>query len=690
MMIPSEMPCLSQPRGENGHGNSHFGDGSSVFQNAEQLMRSQLFGQQLPQMGSDQMQMLQSLQQQFGQKQKEEQNKMLTDSADSARREVPQLVQELQLNILQQTHLMQQGEKPKSSAILQQMQSKQQQLMAQLQLAQHAITLNMLVQNQGGKNEEVKQEHRDRHRSDTYSSDGSLKENQSNNTQISPPAWIHGNRGSSEDLTPLKRETGDKDNDLDKENMLYSNGQCRWPGCERDCPSAEAWKSHMSHEHGLNDKSTAQARVQMQIVTQLEVQLKKEKIRLAAMMKHLHPKTANTKEERQSPEPKRFRPESPPMSLNVLPKMTVPELLKDSSPSIQLPHYSNPLAHLMSLTPNSPSMSPLAALNSSASINMSMHTPTSANIRSTLHPKSEYSPTILPDSHRRRVTHHDRGNPNLDPEEDLAKNRDFYRVQDVRPPYTYAALIRAAILEAPYQQLTLHDIYNWFTTTFCYFRRNAASWKNAVRHNLSLHKCFKRVENVKGAVWTVDDLEYHKKRNPKGNNQWTSALESPTIRSSPSLYEGAFRLEKMGSPGNLFSSVHPSMMFSTPDSKPDITDQDESPMSSPIDESYKIRIGPRGSLSPRSHDDDDQSKHDDSEAQDLSISAQNQNVVQNMSHHMSQDFCKMEEESAEEMNMVIPSEGPCLSQPRGENGQGVSHFGEMMGRSDGAEDDIHQ
>ena len=75
------------------------------------------------------------------------------------------------------------------------------------------------------------------------------------------------------------------------------------------------------------------------------------------------------------------------------------------------------------------------------------------------------------------MTHHDRGNPNLDPEEDLAKNREFYRVQDVRPPYTYAALIRAAIMEAPYQQLTLHDIYNWFTNTFCYFRRNAASWK---------------------------------------------------------------------------------------------------------------------------------------------------------------------------------------------------------------------
>ena len=50
--------------------------------------------------------------------------------------------------------------------------------------------------------------------------------------------------------------------------------------------------------------------------------------------------------------------------MNVLPKMTVPELLKNSSPGLQLQsHYSNPLAHLMSLTPSSPShISPLAAL----------------------------------------------------------------------------------------------------------------------------------------------------------------------------------------------------------------------------------------------------------------------------------------------------------------------------------------
>jgi forkhead box protein P len=621
MMIPSEMPSLTM--GDNGHGNGHFNpEASNVFQHADQMMRSQLFGQ-MPQMGSDQMQMLQNLQNMAGRKQKEqEQSKMLSDSADSARREVPQLMQELQLNILQQSHIMQTGEKAKSSQQLHQLQGKQQQLVAQLQFAQHAITLALLA----GKQEEVKEE-RLRHRSDAYSSDGSMKENQSDNTHSSPPARVNGNRSSGDDLTPVKTE---KDHSSEGDNLLFGGGHCRWPGCERECSSTDYWRNHMTREHGLSEKSTAQARVQMQIVTQLEVQLKKEKVRLAAMMKHLHPHDHPTHERRESPEPKRFRPDSPP--LHLLPKMTVPELLKNSS-HLQVPHYSNPLAHLMLLTPSSPSMSPLAAMNSSNLSMQSMpNTPTSGNVRSTLHEKSSpYSSGMVTESHRRRVTHHDRGNPNLDPEEDLAKNREFYRVQDVRPPYTYAALIRAAILEAPYQQLTLHDIYNWFTTTFCYFRRNAASWKNAVRHNLSLHKCFKRVENVKGAVWTVDDLEYHKKRNPKGNNQWTSALESPTMRSSPSLisspsmisspslYEGAFRLDTAG--GNPFN-VTAHMMINT--KQENIADQEDSPLSSPVlDESYKIRIGPsRSSLSPHSPEDDDISKpEDESEAQDLTVSA---------------------------------------------------------------------
>lgn len=115
------------------------------------------------------------------------------------------------------------------------------------------------------------------------------------------------------------------------------------------------------------------------------------------------------------------------------------------------------------------------------------------------------SPTLAAAAHKRyssRVL--DR--TNVDISDEIEKNRNYYKTADVRPPFTYASLIRQAILESADSQLTLNEIYNWFQDTFCYFRRNAPTWKNAVRHNLSLHKCFGRMENIRGAVWTICDV----------------------------------------------------------------------------------------------------------------------------------------------------------------------------------------
>merc|ERR1719495_980265 len=125
-----------------------------------------------------------------------------------------------------------------------------------------------------------------------------------------------------------------------------------------------------------------------------------------------------------------------------------------------------------------------------------------------------------------------------DTESEMGENREFYRSQDVRPPFTYAALIRQAINESPSRQLTLNEIYNWFQANFVFFRRNAATWKNAVRHNLSLHKCFSRVENVKGAVWTVDEAEFHRRR-PQRSTEGNNNTDGGSPQSNPA-YEDTF------------------------------------------------------------------------------------------------------------------------------------------------------
>jgi len=98
---------------------------------------------------------------------------------------------------------------------------------------------------------------------------------------------------------------------------------------------------------------------------------------------------------------------------------------------------------------------------------------------------------------------------------ELRTKGQIFQDPDVRPPYTYASLIRQAVLDSANGELTLNDIYNWFIKNFAYFRKNTSTWKNAVRHNLSLHKCFVRKENFKGAVWTVDDVEFFRRRMTK-------------------------------------------------------------------------------------------------------------------------------------------------------------------------------
>jgi len=95
---------------------------------------------------------------------------------------------------------------------------------------------------------------------------------------------------------------------------------------------------------------------------------------------------------------------------------------------------------------------------------------------------------------------------NVDVGYELSKKGDFYKTQDVRPPFTYAALIKQALSEAPNYQMSLNDIYSWFSTSFAFYRHNPHSWKNAVRHNLSLHSMFRKVEHMSGSVWSLEEM----------------------------------------------------------------------------------------------------------------------------------------------------------------------------------------
>lgn len=57
-----------------------------------------------------------------------------------------------------------------------------------------------------------------------------------------------------------------------------------------------------------------------------------------------------------------------------------------------------------------------------------------------------------------------------------------------------------SIIESPDKQLTLNEIYNWFQNTFCYFRRNAATWKVFASYGI-------RSWMLLNIIWTQKVLE---------------------------------------------------------------------------------------------------------------------------------------------------------------------------------------
>ncbi|XP_048123471.1 forkhead box protein P2 isoform X6 [Alosa alosa] len=337
---------------------------------------------------------------------------------------------------------------------------------------------------------------------------------------------------SSRRESSLHEETG-------AAHCLYGHGVCKWPGCESVCEDFGQFLKHLNSEHALDDRSTAQCRVQMQVVQQLEIQLSKERERLQAMMAHLHMRPSEPKP---SPKP-----------LNLVSSVTM---------SKNLPSVSPPTLPQTPTTPTAP-ITPLSQMSQVPSV---------------------LSPANVPSMGAMRRRHSDKYATM--PLSEIAPNYEFYKNADVRPPFTYATLIRQAIMDSNDMQLTLNEIYSWFTRTFAYFRRNAATWKNAVRHNLSLHKCFVRVENVKGAVWTVDEMEYQKRRSQKITGSPTLVKNLPSSlgygaalnaslqaalaeTSMPSLLGGAGLLTSSsagplaGSPPILMSASPPSLPLPT-------------------------------------------------------------------------------------------------------------------------------
>ncbi|BES87292.1 forkhead [Nesidiocoris tenuis] len=99
---------------------------------------------------------------------------------------------------------------------------------------------------------------------------------------------------------------------------------------------------------------------------------------------------------------------------------------------------------------------------------------------------------------------------------------------------SYADLITQAIGSSPDKRLTLSQIYEWMVHNVAYFKdkgdsNSSAGWKNSIRHNLSLHNRFMRVQNEgtgKSSWWMINpDAKPGKSARRRATSMETSKFE---------------------------------------------------------------------------------------------------------------------------------------------------------------------
>ena len=114
-----------------------------------------------------------------------------------------------------------------------------------------------------------------------------------------------------------------------------------------------------------------------------------------------------------------------------------------------------------------------------------------------------------------------------------------------KPSESYISLIATAILSSQDKRLVLSDIYDCVMAKYPYFKSQEKSWRNSIRHNLSLNDCFVkdgRSSLGKGQYWAIHPENYDefckgdfRRRRAKRNNRRKMFCRSMSVSKISSM-----------------------------------------------------------------------------------------------------------------------------------------------------------
>jgi len=148
---------------------------------------------------------------------------------------------------------------------------------------------------------------------------------------------------------------------------------------------------------------------------------------------------------------------------------------------------------------------------------------------------------------------------------------------EMKPPYSYAALICMAIGSEVEKKATMREIIHYIESNFQYYRTDK-KWHGTIRHDLTVNDCFVKLcprPGQKSCLWTIDpqfedmfskgNFRRRRYRFKKGSSSWIKTRKHTSKQSAHKHYVKDVDSEAVHLDGAYHKSTSPSNFLPTDD-----------------------------------------------------------------------------------------------------------------------------